>query len=132
MVGTAKETGDHDCEYRLLARAKEIRANPSLQKDELLKEYEKMIEEYETLLKKLHRQDQGSLHPSPGEILERESHLLSGFSHEFRTPLALIITPLEQMLSSCQPGTKEKTGADASKCPAFTLFNRATTGVIKN
>ncbi len=108
MVGTAKETGDHGCEYRLLARAKEILADPSLQKDELLKEYEKMIEEYETLLKKLHQQDQGSLHPSPGEILESEAHLLSGFSHEFRTPLALIITPLEQMLSACRSQEQKK------------------------
>jgi len=110
MVGIAEESGVHVHEYRLLARAKEILANHSLSfnKDELLKEYAKIIEAYEALLKKLHQQEQASLQPSPGEILERKSHLFSGFSLEFRTPLALIITPLEQMLSSCRSQEQKK------------------------
>jgi signal transduction histidine kinase len=108
MVGKTEETGVHVHEYQFLARAKEILDNPSLKKDELLIEYAKIIEKYEALLKKLHQQDQHSLHPSPGEILERESHLLSGFSHEFRTPLALIITPLEQMLSTSRSREQKK------------------------
>jgi signal transduction histidine kinase/DNA-binding response OmpR family regulator len=108
MVGKDKEPGIYAHEYRFLARAKEILANPSLNKDELLKEYAKIIEAYEALLKKFTQQGQGGLQPSPGEILERESHLFSGFSNEFRTPLALIITPLEQMLSTCRSQEQKK------------------------
>lgn len=108
MQRKTKETGAHGHQYRFLARAKEILDNHSLKKDELLKEYAKIVEAYEELLKKLHQQDQGSLHHSPGEILQRKSHLFSGFSHEFRTPLALIITPLEQMLSTCRSREQKK------------------------
>lgn len=108
MAGKDKEPGIYVHEYRFLARAKEILANHSLKKGELLKEYAEIIEAYEALLKKLHQQGQGSLHPSPGEILERKSLLFSGFSREFRTPLALIITPLEQMLSTCRSQDQKK------------------------
>ncbi|MGD2086115.1 MAG: response regulator [Candidatus Aminicenantes bacterium] len=108
MNGSAKQTGRYDHPYRFLARAKEILNNPSLKKDELLKEYATIIEEYETLLEKLQQYDQGSLHPTSGEILERKSNLLSGFSHEFRTPLTLIINPLEQMLSTSRSREQKK------------------------
>jgi len=108
MVGKAKETRVHAHQCRFLARAKEILDNPSLNKDELLKEYAKIVEAYEELLEKFHQQDQVSLHPSPVEILERKSHLLSGLSHEFRTPLTLIINPLEQMLSTCRSPEQKK------------------------
>lgn len=108
MAGKTKGTGVHEHQNRFLDRAKQILDNPSLKKDELLKEYAKIIEEYEALLKKLHQQDQVSLQPSPGDILESKSHLLSGLSYEFRTPLALIITPLEQMLSTCRSQEQKK------------------------
>lgn len=108
MVGKAKETGQYDHQYRILNRAKEILENPSLKKNELLKEYTKIVEAYEELLTEFHQQDQGSGQPSPGEILERKSHLLSGLSYEFRTPLTLIINPLEQMLAASRSHEQKK------------------------
>lgn len=49
----------------------------------------------------------GNAH-SPGEILEMKSYLLSGLSHEFRTPLTLIITSLEQMLATSRGREQER------------------------
>jgi signal transduction histidine kinase len=108
MVEKARGTGQFDHQYRTLTRAKEILENPSLRKKELLKEYTKIVDAYEELLKKLHQQDQGSGKLSPGEKLERKSHLLSGLSHEFRTPLTLIINPLEQMLATSRGHEQKK------------------------
>lgn len=42
------------------------------------------------------------------KVLEMKSCLLSGLSHEFRTPLTLIITSLEQMLPTCRGREQER------------------------
>ncbi len=83
--------------YRLLELAKNTRDNFNLSKEELFIEYGKLVDEYETILKKF---EQISLPPgtfSPGEKVEIEISAFSGLSHQFRTPLIFILTALEQM-----------------------------------
>jgi signal transduction histidine kinase/DNA-binding response OmpR family regulator len=108
MKKKAKETDVYGPEYQILTHAKEILSDPSLKKNELLKEYAKMVKEYEDLLKKFYQQDQVGEHLSPGKILEMQSQLLSRLSYEFRTPLTLIISSLEQMCSQCRSALQKK------------------------
>jgi signal transduction histidine kinase/DNA-binding response OmpR family regulator len=114
MNNLSNEANVYENELRLLNRAKEIAKNHSLSKDELLKEYEKIFKEYETLFNRRGKPTRSTSQPpmeadaQPDEILAMKSRLLSHITHEFLTPLNLIITPLEQMIAkSKHPGQKK-------------------------
>jgi signal transduction histidine kinase/DNA-binding response OmpR family regulator len=117
MNNISKEEGDVN-QSRVLARAKKIANNQSLSKDELLKEYSTLAKEYEALLKESGKPggtgDQPPVETDarPGqseEITAMKSRLLSHITHEFLTPLNLIITPLEQMLAKSRSEEQKKT-----------------------
>jgi signal transduction histidine kinase/DNA-binding response OmpR family regulator len=106
MNNISKKEGDVN-QSRLLARAKKIANNHSLSKDELIKEYTTLVQEYEALLK---GRDEADARPDqPEEIVAMKSRLLSHITHEFLTPLNLIITPLEQMLAKSRSQEQKKT-----------------------
>jgi signal transduction histidine kinase/DNA-binding response OmpR family regulator len=117
MNNNSKEEGDVN-QSRVLARAKEIANNQSLSKNELLKEYTTLAQEYEALLKRSGKPTgTGSQPPvetdtrpdQPEEIAAMKNRLLSHITHEFLTPLNLIITPLEQMLTKSRSQEQKKT-----------------------
>ncbi|MCK4765417.1 MAG: response regulator [Candidatus Aminicenantes bacterium] len=117
MAKTPEQTGFYDREYRLLAGAKEILNQPGLSRDELKKEFAGIVAEYETLLKHAAKQAHSPDRPlseadvpakQPEEILEMKSRLFTHITHEFLTPLNLVITPLEQMLSQCRDQEQRK------------------------
>ncbi|MGE5342207.1 MAG: response regulator [Candidatus Omnitrophota bacterium] len=72
---------------------------------EILPSYLKLVEEYEKVIK-------GEMISSPDsavdEITDMKSRLLSSLSHEFCTPLSLVVAPLEQMLSECSDDKLKK------------------------
>ncbi len=88
----------------LLDKARNTVNNHSglLSNKKLNREYSVIIDQMESLLKEPGQ----SLHLG-GANLERRSRLLRNLSHEFRTPLTLIIGPLKQLL--------ETTGGEDSK-----------------
>ncbi|UCH97826.1 MAG: response regulator [Candidatus Aminicenantes bacterium] len=117
MNNISKEEDDVN-QSRVLARAKKIANNQSLSKDELLKEYSTLVEEYEALLKESGKPTRTGNQPpvetdprpdQPEEIVAMKSRLLSHITHEFLTPLNLIITPLEQMLAKSRSQEQKKT-----------------------
>jgi len=123
MNNISKEEGDVN-RSRVLARAKKIANNQTLSKDELLKEYTALAKEYEALLKESGKsartgsqppEETGSRPDQPEEIVAMKSRLLSHITHEFLTPLNLIITPLEQLLAKCRSQEQKQT---------FTLMHR--------
>ncbi len=91
-----------------LNRAEEIIKDLSPGKDVPLKEYAALVKAYKILLDKFQTPDRAGHAPSPGKILEMSSNLLSGLSHEFRTPLTLIISLLDQMLPTSRDGEQER------------------------
>jgi len=117
MSNLFKESNVYINESRLLSRGEKVANNHSLSKDELLKEYEKIFKEYETLFNRCGKTTRPGSQPllevdgqpdQPDEILAMKSRLLSHITHEFLTPLNLIITPLEQMIAkSKHPGRKK-------------------------
>jgi signal transduction histidine kinase/DNA-binding response OmpR family regulator len=117
MNNISKEEGDVN-QSRVLARAKKIANNQSLSKNELLKEYSTLAEEYEALLKGSGKPTRTGSQPpvetdarpdQPEEIVAMKNRLLSHITHEFLTPLNLIITPLEQMLAKSRSQEQKKT-----------------------
>jgi signal transduction histidine kinase/DNA-binding response OmpR family regulator len=117
MNNISKEEGDFN-RSRVLARAKKIANNQSLSKDELLKEYSTLAQEYEALLKESGKPGRAGDQPpketdarpdQSEEIAAMKSRLLSHITHEFLTPLNLIITPLEQMLAKSRSEEQKKT-----------------------
>ena len=90
----------HTHESRVEA-AKEI-SNHHISKDELLKQYWIIVKGYEALVKDVKKQKQTSSSSEesdfpadqPEEIREIKRRLLSHLTHEFLTPLNLIITPI--------------------------------------
>ena len=102
----------------VLARAKKIAGGESLSKDELLKEYTTLAREYEALLKASGKPGrtggqvlvETDAQPDQSEeIMAMKTRLLSHITHEFLTPLNLIITPLEQMLAKSRSQEQKKT-----------------------
>ena len=92
MANQPKESEIKDREYRLLTRVKEMITQPLVSEDNLIDNLREIIEEHE-----------GNVLPDqPTEVLEMKGRLLTHITHEFLTPLNLIITPLEQMLPRCE------------------------------
>jgi signal transduction histidine kinase/CheY-like chemotaxis protein len=117
MNNIAKQEGNVN-QSRVLARAKKIANNQSLSKDELLKEYSTLAKEYEALLKESNKPTRTGDRPpeetdrppvQSEEIAAMKDRLLSHITHEFLTPLNLIITPLEQMLAKSRSEEQKKT-----------------------
>jgi signal transduction histidine kinase/DNA-binding response OmpR family regulator len=87
-----------------------------LSKVELIKQYSMMVKGYEALIREVKNQTRTGTPPGisdfpadqPEEIREIKSRLLSHVTHEFLTPLNLIITPIEQMLPQCQDQDQKK------------------------
>lgn len=100
MLSLPRTSGVNSREFGLLAKLKEIIDQPLPSKDKLIEAFSKIIEEYEGSLN-------GDDTPpgstdQPEKILEMKSRLLTHITHEFLTPLNLIITPLEQILPRCE------------------------------
>jgi len=117
MNNISREEG-HVNQSPVLARAKKISGDQSLSKEELLKEYTRLAREYETLLKEFGNPDRTGSQPpvettdcpdQSEEIVAMKSRLLSHITHEFLTPLNLIITPLEQMIAKSRSQEQKKT-----------------------
>jgi signal transduction histidine kinase/DNA-binding response OmpR family regulator len=117
MNNIPREEGDVK-QSPVLARAKKIAGGQSLSKDELLKEYTMLAREYEALLKAYGKPGRiGGQVPvetdarpdQSEEIMAMKTRLLSHITHEFLTPLNLIITPLEQMLAKSRSQEQKKT-----------------------
>jgi len=110
MKNFLEETDVYVNEYLLLAEAKGIANDHSLSKDELLKENAAFIKAYEALLKKCDKPTRNDAQPvQPEEIVAMKSRLLSHITHEFLTPLNLIMTPLEHMLTKSSSQEEKKT-----------------------
>ena len=125
MAEVSKEQDVYRKEFQILSEAKEIADTPGLTKDELLKEYTKLISEYDALLKRRpppapheHSQaiNKGNCREEPDgrqdvteEITALKDRLLSKITHEFLTPLNLIITPLEQMIAKSRGREQKRT-----------------------
>ncbi|MCI0471061.1 MAG: hypothetical protein L0Y73_05325, partial [Candidatus Aminicenantes bacterium] len=98
-----------------LEAAKEI-SYSHLSKDELINRYSIIVKEYEALIKEIKEQNRtrtpqemsDSPADQPQAIQEIKRRLLSHFTHEFLTPLNLIIVPIEQMLSQCRDQEQNK------------------------
>ncbi|MGD2087447.1 MAG: response regulator [Candidatus Aminicenantes bacterium] len=119
MNNNSKEEDDIN-PSRVLARAKKIANHQSLSKDELFKEYTMLVDEYEALVKGSGKPTGSGSQPpvetdarpdQPEEIVAMKSRLLSHITHEFLTPLNLIITPLEQLLARSRSQEQKKTFA---------------------
>jgi signal transduction histidine kinase/CheY-like chemotaxis protein len=117
MNNIPREEGDVK-QFPVLARAKKIAGNQSLSKDELIKEYTTLAREYEALLKAPGKPGrtggqvlvETEARPDQSEeIMAMKTRLLSHITHEFLTPLNLIITPLEQMLAKSRSQEQKKT-----------------------
>jgi len=100
MSRRAEQTSENPHEYRVMDWVKAIRGNRILSREELFLEYGKLADEYEALLVKLNQKNLPWANRSPEEILDTEARLFAGVSREFRTPLTLLITALEQMHTS--------------------------------
>ncbi|MCK5056821.1 MAG: response regulator [Candidatus Aminicenantes bacterium] len=118
MSDVSKKQEVYRNEFQFLDRAKEISENSTLSKAELSREYAKILGEYETLLKRSIREtrtgraDLGEpdIPPDvPEEIAAMKNRLLAHITHEFLTPLNLIITPLEQMMAKSRSREEKKT-----------------------
>jgi len=125
MKKKADKINLYNHEMQLLESARDVESNKSISKDELLKEFCKLRHEYEKLLKQVIKitrigdvnqrklQTQRHLLEEKSKQLEELSDIKSRFfaniSHEFQTPLTLIIGPLEQMLSNSSNRREKKT-----------------------
>jgi len=95
--------------------AKEINSH-HLSKDQLLKQYWMIVKGYDALVKEVNKEDRTAPSPEisdspadqPEEIREIKGRLLSHLTHEFLTPLNLIITPIEQILLQCENPEQKK------------------------
>ncbi|MDQ1352303.1 MAG: hypothetical protein QG657_2609 [Acidobacteriota bacterium] len=101
-----------------LEKAKEV-GYSLLSKDELIKQYSMLVNGYESLIKEVKNHTRTgapagipgiSDYPAdhPDEIREIKRRLLSHVTHEFLTPLNLIIIPIEQMLPQCRDQEQKK------------------------
>ncbi len=98
-----------------LKGAKEISYH-RLSKVELIKHHSMMVKGYEALIREVKNQARTGTPPGipdfpadqPEEIREIKHRLLSHLTHEFLTPLNLIITPIEQMLPQCRDQEQKK------------------------
>ena len=111
MSNLIKNSESNDREIRLLARVKEIIDQPLSSKDKLIEDIGKIIEEHEGSPGDEGESSRSTYQPQsekstpqnqPEKILEMKNRLLTHITHEFLTPLNLIITPLEQMLPQCK------------------------------
>ena len=110
MTNCLEEIDGFVNKYRLLARAKEIATDSSRSKEKLLKENAELIEAYEALLETCDKPTRDYTQPvQPEEIMVMKNRLLTHVTHEFLTPLNLIMTPLEHMLSKSSSREDKKT-----------------------
>jgi len=109
MTNCLEEIDGYVKEYRLLARAKEIAVDGSRSKAELLKQNAALIKAYEALLETCDKPTRDDTQPvQPEEIVAMKNRLLTHVTHEFLTPLNLIMTPLEHMLSKSRSREEKK------------------------
>ncbi|MCP4217223.1 MAG: response regulator [bacterium] len=104
----------HPEQFKQLAGAKQIAGDTSLSKEALLNEYKALITGFEGILKQYTENNrEPEKETTAGKDLSAEraatrKRLLTHITHEFLTPLNLIVTPLERLVADCRdPEEKE-------------------------
>lgn len=111
MINVLNDSDAAGLECRMLKWVKEVIDQNFSNEDKLIEGFERIIEEHGGWLKECTdpcRRKESALPDQPDEVLEMKNRLLTHITHEFLTPLNLIITPLEQMLPRCEDPEQKK------------------------